>query len=116
MPLKDGQVVFESGKPAAEQPGVVHKGTANGVATYEVGSGSYRFLAAVSNATSVNTNVNANVPATLALSVGNASLGALTPGVARTYTGAEHGDRHLDGRRRRAVRVRRRARPRRASS
>ena len=87
VPLKDGQVVFESGKPAAEQPGVVHKGTANGVATYEVGSGSYRFLAAVSTATSVNTNVNANVPATLALSVGNASLGALTPGVARTYTG-----------------------------
>ena len=47
VPLKDGQQVFESGKPAAEQPGVIHKGTANGVATYEVGSGSYRFLAAV---------------------------------------------------------------------
>ena len=48
MPLSDGQQVLESGKPAAEQPGVTYKGTSNGVAVYETGSGSYRFLAAVS--------------------------------------------------------------------
>ncbi|MBE2316363.1 family 78 glycoside hydrolase catalytic domain [Solirubrobacter sp. CPCC 204708] len=87
LPLADGQVVFENGKPAAEQPGVVHKGTANGVATYEVGSGSYRFLAAVSNATSVNGDVAGTVPPTLALSVGPVTLGALVPGVPRTYDG-----------------------------
>lgn len=87
VPITDGQTVFESGKPAAEQPGVIHKGTANGIATYEVGSGSYRFLAAVSNATSVNADVAGTVPATLSLSVGAASLGALVPGVTRTYSG-----------------------------
>jgi alpha-L-rhamnosidase len=86
VPLTDGQQVFESGKPAGEQPGVVYKGTANGIATYEVGSGSYRFLAAIANATSVNTGVAGTVPATLALSVGTASLGTLTPGVAKDYT------------------------------
>jgi hypothetical protein len=46
VPLGDGQQVLESGKPAAEQPGVTYKGTGNGVAVYETGSGSYRFLAA----------------------------------------------------------------------
>ncbi|MDA0182677.1 family 78 glycoside hydrolase catalytic domain [Solirubrobacter phytolaccae] len=86
VPIKDGQAVFESGKPAGEQPGVTYRGTANGVASYDVGSGSYRFLAAVSNTTSVNSGVAGNVPATLALSVGTASLGTLTPGVARDYS------------------------------
>jgi hypothetical protein len=41
----------------------------------------------VSTATSVDADVAANVPATLALSVTNASLGALVPGVTRTYGG-----------------------------
>ncbi len=78
--------MFESGKPAGEQPGVTYRGTTNGVASYDVGSGSYRFLAAVANATSVNSGVAGTVPATLALSVGPASLGTLTPGVAKDYT------------------------------
>ena len=41
VPVADGQQVLESGKPAAEQPGVTYKGTTNGDAVYEVGSGSY---------------------------------------------------------------------------
>lgn len=85
VPLEDGETVFESGKPAAEQPGVLHKGTANGIATYEVGSGSYRFLAAVATANSADGGVAGTVPATLALTVGTASLGTLTPGVSKDY-------------------------------
>jgi alpha-L-rhamnosidase len=87
VPLTDGQQALESGKPAAGQPGVTYKGTTNGDAVYEVGSGSYRFLAAVVDATSVDTGVSASVPATLALSLGGpASFGPLTPGTARDYT------------------------------
>ena len=67
VPLTDGQQALEGGKPAAEQPGVTYKGTTNGDAVYEVGSGSYRFLAAIVDATSVDTGVSGNVPATLAL-------------------------------------------------
>lgn len=86
VPIKDGQAVFESGRPAGEQPGVTYRGTANGIASYDVGSGSYRFLAAVSNATSVNGGVAGSVPATLALNVSQASLGSFTPGVAKDYS------------------------------
>ena len=57
VPLADGQQALESGKPAAEQPGVTYKGTTNGDAVYEVGSGSYRFLAAIVDATSVDAGV-----------------------------------------------------------
>jgi hypothetical protein len=78
--------VLESGKPAGEQPGVTYKGTTNGVAVYETGSGSYRFLAAVVDATSVNGGVAGTVPQTLSLTLGSASLGTLTPGVSRDYT------------------------------
>jgi hypothetical protein len=86
VPLTDGQQALESGKPAATQPGVTYKGTTNGDAVYEVGSGSYRFLAAVTDATSVDTGIAGNVPATLALNLGApASLGTLTPGVAKDY-------------------------------
>ena len=74
VPLADGQQVLESGKPAAEQPGVTYKGTTNGDAVYEVGSGSYRFLAAIVDATSVGGAVAGTVPATLALTLGTASL------------------------------------------
>ena len=52
VPIKDGQQVLEGGKPAGEQPGVTYKGTSDGVAVYEAGSGSYRFLAAEVAATS----------------------------------------------------------------
>ena len=62
--------MLESGKPAAQQPGVTYKGTTNGDAVYEVGSGSYRFLAAIVDATSVNGDVTGKVPATLALTLG----------------------------------------------
>ncbi|MDA0165255.1 glycoside hydrolase family 78 protein [Solirubrobacter ginsenosidimutans] len=87
VPLTDGQQALESGKPAAQQPGVTYKGTSNGDAVYEVGSGSYRFLAAIVDATSVNGDVTARVPATLALTLNSpVSFGALTPGVAKDYT------------------------------
>jgi alpha-L-rhamnosidase len=46
IPVADGRQALESGKPAAEQPGVTYKGATDGDAVYEVGSGSYRFLAA----------------------------------------------------------------------
>ena len=78
--------MLESGKPAAEQPGVTYQGTTNGDAVYEVGSGSYSFLATIVDATSVSGGVAGTVPATLALTLGTASLGTLTPGVARDYT------------------------------
>ena len=66
---------------------MTYKGTTNGDAVYEVGSGSYRFLAAILDAVSVDGGVSGTVPATLALSLGaNASLGTLTPGVASDYT------------------------------
>jgi alpha-L-rhamnosidase len=86
VPISDGQQVLEGGKPAGEQPGVTPKGTSNGVAVFEAGSGSYRFLAAQTNATSENTDVSATVPATLALELSSAQLGTLQPGVARDYT------------------------------
>src|SRR3954447_14519246 len=86
VPVADGQQVLESGKPAAEQPGVSYKGTTAGDAVYEVGSGSYQFLAATIDATSVNTGVAGQVPATLALTLGTTSLGTLAPGVAKDYT------------------------------
>ncbi|WP_053227235.1 alpha-L-rhamnosidase [Solirubrobacter soli] len=85
VPLADGQQALESGKPANTQPGVTYKGTTNGDAVYEVGSGSYRFLAATVDATSVDTPVSGNVPATLALSLNPASFGAFTPGLAKDY-------------------------------
>ena len=86
VPISDGQQVLEGGKPAAEQPGVTYKGTSDGVAVFEVGSGSYRFLAAEVVATSENADVSATVPATLALALSSAQLGTLQPGVARDYT------------------------------
>jgi hypothetical protein len=65
---------------------VTYKGTSNGVAVFEVGSGRYRFLAAEVAATSENADVSATVPATLALALANAQLGTLQPGVARDYS------------------------------
>src|SRR4029079_15856603 len=85
-PLPAGQQALESGKPAAQQPGVTYKGTTNGDAVYEVGSGSYRFLAATVDATSVDSPVAGTVPATLSLTVAPASFGAFTPGLAKDYT------------------------------
>jgi alpha-L-rhamnosidase len=86
VPLADGQQALESGKPASTQPGVTYKGTTDGDAVYEVGSGSYRFLAATVDATSTDTPVSGTVPATLALSVNPVSFGAFTPGLAKDYT------------------------------
>ncbi len=65
--------MLESGKPAAEQPGVTYKGTTDGDAVYEVGSGSYSFLATIVDATSVSGGVAGTVPATLALTLGTAA-------------------------------------------
>ena len=76
VPIADGQQALESGKPANTQPGVTYKGTTNGDAVYEVGSGSYRFLAATVDATSVDSPVAGTVPATLSLTV---ALGILRP-------------------------------------
>ena len=42
--------------------------------------------------------VGGTVPATLSLTIGQASFGAFVPGVARTYTASGDGERHLDGR------------------
>jgi hypothetical protein len=86
VPITDGQQALESGKPANTQPGVTYKGTTNGDAVYEVGSGSYRFLAATVDATSTDTPVAGTVPATLALTVNPVSFGAFTPGLAKDYT------------------------------
>ena len=86
VPLTDGQQALESGKPANTQPGVTYKGTTNGDAVYEVGSGSYRFLAATVDATSVDSPVAGTVPATLSLALNPASFGAFTPGLAKDYT------------------------------
>ena len=86
VPLTDGQQVLEGGKPAAEQPGVTYKGTTNGDAVYEVGSGSYRFLAA-SRRHQRRRGVAATVPATLALSLGTRRSSArCTPGVGAATT------------------------------
>jgi alpha-L-rhamnosidase len=87
VPIEDGQQALESGKPADTQPGVTYKGTVNGDAVYEVGSGTYRFLAAAVDATSVESPVHGTVPATLSLSLAPVSLGAFAPGVAKAYTG-----------------------------
>jgi alpha-L-rhamnosidase len=86
VPVKDGEQVLESGKPAATQPGVTYQGTTNGDAVFTVGSGDYQFLASVVDATSVGGGVSGTVPPTLSLGLGTASLGTLTPGVARDYT------------------------------
>ena len=86
VPIADGQQALESGKPANTQPGVTYKGTTNGDAVYEVGSGSYRFLAATVDATSVDSPVAGTVPATLSLTVAPASFGPFTPGLAKDYT------------------------------
>jgi hypothetical protein len=86
VPITDGQQALESGKPANTQPGVTYKGTTNGDAVYEVGSGSYRFLAATVDATSADAPVSGSVPAMLALTLSPATFGAFTPGVAKDYT------------------------------
>ena len=65
---------------------MTYKGTTNGDAVYEVGSGSYRFLAATVDATSVDSPVAGTVPATLSLALNPASFGAFTPGLAKDYT------------------------------
>ena len=43
LPVGDGLYVYESGEVAEEAEGVTYTGTADGYATYEVGSGSYLF-------------------------------------------------------------------------
>jgi alpha-L-rhamnosidase len=85
VPIADGQQALESGKPANTQPGVTYKGTTDGDAVYEVGSGSYRFLAATVDATSVEAPVAGTVPPTLALTVDPTSFGAFVPGLAKDY-------------------------------
>jgi alpha-L-rhamnosidase len=87
LPVSDGLQVLEGGRPAAEQPGVTYRGTTNGDAAYDVGSGDYRFLVADVDAVSVSGEVSGNVPATLALGLaGPAQLGSFQPGVTRDYT------------------------------
>ena len=89
MPLTDGQQVLESGKPAAEQPGVTYKGTTNGDAVYEVGSRQLPLPGRGHRRHERQRRTSARtVPATLALTLGTASLGALTPGVAQRLHGA----------------------------
>ena len=43
LPIADGLYVYESGEVADEAEGVEYTGTADGYATFEVGSGSYLF-------------------------------------------------------------------------
>jgi alpha-L-rhamnosidase len=87
VPLADGQQVLESGMPAASQSGVTSRGTSNGDAVYETGSGSYSFAPAVLTSTDTPAGVSGTVPGTLALAVGGpASLGTFMPGVAHDYT------------------------------
>ena len=43
LPIAEGLYIYESGTPAEEAEGVGYIGTADGYATYEVGSGSYLF-------------------------------------------------------------------------
>ena len=43
LPVGDGLYVYESGEVAEEAEGVTYVETADGYATYEVGSGSYLF-------------------------------------------------------------------------
>jgi alpha-L-rhamnosidase len=87
LPVADGKQALESGKPAAAQPGVSYRGTQDGDAVYDVGSGDYRFLVAETDAVSVPAGVGGSVPATLALNLGGpASLGRFTPGVTHDYT------------------------------
>ncbi len=87
VPLADGQQVLESGQPAASQPGVTYRGTSNGEAVYDAGSGAYSFVAAVLTSTTAEGDVSGTVGATLALTVGGpASFGAFTPGLAHDYT------------------------------
>ena len=88
VPLADGQQALECGKPAAEQPGVTYKGTTNGDAVYEVGSGSYRFLAAISRC---HERRHGGVTAHRARDARarpshRRRFGPLTPGVAKDYT------------------------------
>ena len=44
LPVDEGLYIYESGVPAEEAEGVQYLGTADGYATYEVGSGSYFFM------------------------------------------------------------------------
>ena len=106
VPIADGQQALESGKPANTQPGVTYKGTTNGDAVYEVGSGSYRFLAATVDATSVDSPVAGTVPATLRSPSHRRRFGPFTPGLAKDYTTDAGGHGHEHGRRRRPVRPR----------
>ena len=101
VPIKDGQQVLEGGKPAGEQPGVTRKGTSDGVAAYEVGSGSYRFLAAEVMPRARRPTCPRPSRGTLALTLWQRQLGTLRPASpATTRRSRRHG--HLDRRRRRA--------------
>lgn len=54
LPISDGLYIYESGQVAEEAEGVQYLGTADGYATYEVGSGSYLFHVSTDDPTSVN--------------------------------------------------------------
>ena len=49
LPIENGLYIYESGILAEEAEGVQYLGTADGYATYEVGSGSYLFMVSTEN-------------------------------------------------------------------
>ena len=54
LPVSDGLYVYESGQVAENAEGVTYIETADGYATYEVGSGSYLFTVSTDDPTSLN--------------------------------------------------------------
>ena len=54
LPTADGLYIYESGQVAEEAEGVTYIETADGYATFEVGSGSYLFTVSTEDPTSIN--------------------------------------------------------------
>ena len=54
LPISDGLYIYESGQVAEEAEGVTHIETADGYATFEVGSGSYLFMVSTDDPTSIH--------------------------------------------------------------
>ena len=55
LPISDGLYIYESGQLAENAEGVTYIETAEGYATYEVGSGSYLFMVSTESPTSIQT-------------------------------------------------------------
>jgi alpha-L-rhamnosidase len=49
VPARDAASVSESGRPAAEAPGIRYQRMESGAAVYEIGSGTYHFVSALSH-------------------------------------------------------------------